>query len=178
MSALDNILLSRIRKGDEEAFAVLFGEYYVPMCRYARLFLKDKESSEDVAMVVFTKIWKNRSQIESVNSMSSYLFRSVRNGCLNQLRKKAELDGVKMDPSMENLLTCEDSSIEVNELNRFIEEAIMALPEKCRDVFVKSRYDRLTNREIAEQMSISVKTVEAQITKALKRIKEHIDSNR
>ena len=64
--------------------------------------------------------------------------------------------------------------MEVEELNRFIEEAILSLPDKCRDVFLKSRNEEMSNREIAEQLNISVKTVEAQITKALKAIRSYI----
>jgi RNA polymerase sigma factor (sigma-70 family) len=72
-------------------------------------------------------------------------------------------------------LCCEENrDMEVEELNRFIEEAILSLPDKCRDVFLKSRNEEMSNREIAEQLNISVKTVEAQITKALKAIRSYI----
>ena len=72
-------------------------------------------------------------------------------------------------------LCCEENrDMEVEELNHFIEEAILSLPDKCRDVFLKSRNEEMSNREIAEQLNISVKTVEAQITKALKAIRSYI----
>ena len=75
---------------------------------------------------------------------------------------------------MVELCSEENRDMEVEELNRFIEEAILSLPDKCRDVFLKSRNEEMSNREIAEQLNISVKTVEAQITKALKAIRSYI----
>ena len=75
---------------------------------------------------------------------------------------------------MDELCSEENRDMEVEELNHFIEEAILSLPDKCRDVFLKSRNEEMSNREIAEQLNISVKTVEAQITKALKTIRSYI----
>ena len=161
----DRLLLELLKKDDEKVFSHLFESYYVPLCRYARLILKSEQPAEEVVMNVFIYIWENRTRIEIKSSLCAYLFRSVRNRCINYLRDNA--------PSV-YLSDEENRDMEVEELNRFIEEAILSLPDKCRDVFLKSRNEEMSNREIAEQLNISVKTVEAQITKALKAIRSYI----
>ena len=149
----DRLLLELLKKDDEKAFSLLFESYYVPLCRYARLILKSEQPAEEVVMNVFIYIWENRTRIEIKSSLCAYLFRSVRNRCINYLR---------------------DNAPSVYLSDHFIDEAILSLPHTCRDVFLKSRNEEMSNREIAEQLNISVKTVEAQITKALKTIRSYI----
>ena len=134
-------------------------------------------------MNVFIHIWENRTRIGIKSSLCAYLFRSVRNRCINYLRDNGP--SVYLSDVMVELCCEENRDMEVEELNHFIEEAILSLPDKCRDVFLKSRNEEMSNREIAEQLNlsvrtvdkhlnISVKTVEAQITKALKAIRSYI----
>ena len=123
-------------------------------------------------MNVFIHIWENRTRIGIKSSLGAYLFRSVRNRCINYLRDNGP--SVYLSDVMVELCCEENRDMEVEELNHFIEEAILSLPDKCRDVFLKSRNEEMSNREIAEQLNISVKTVEAQITKALKAIRSYI----
>lgn len=168
----DILLLKLIKSGDEHAFKYLFDTYFVSLCRFMNLYLKDHRESEENALDIFMYIWEHREDIDIRISFKAYLFQAARNKCLNSLRKKR--DTVSLDEVATTLKEKEDTSLEVEELNNLIEEAVMALPEKCREVFVNSRIENLTNQEIAEKMQLSVKTVEAQITKALKRIKEHL----
>lgn len=169
----DRLLLELLKKDDEKAFSLLFESYYVPLCRYARLILKSEQSAEEVVMNVFIYIWENRTRIGIKSSLCAYLFRSVRNRCINYLRDN-DPSVYLSDVMVELLCSEENRDMEVEELNHFIEEAILSLPDKCRDVFLKSRNEEMSNREIAEQLNISVKTVEAQITKALKTIRSYI----
>ena len=162
----DRLLLELLKKDDEKVFSHLFESYYVPLCRYARLILKSEQPAEEVVMNVFIYIWENRTRIEIKSSLCAYLFRSVRNRCINYLRDNAP--SVYLSDAMVELCCEENRDMEV------IEEAILSLPDKCRDVFLKSRNEEMSNREIAEQLNISVKTVEAQITKALKAIRSYI----
>lgn len=156
----------------KKTLILLFESYYVPLCRYARLILKSEQSAEEVVMNVFIYIWENRTRIGIKSSLCAYLFRSVRNRCINYLRDNDP--SVYLSDVMVELCSEENRDMEVEELNHFIEEAILSLPDKCRDVFLKSRNEEMSNREIAEQLNISVKTVEAQITKALKTIRSYI----
>lgn len=175
LNSVDEILLERFEKGDEEAFGFLFRRYYVKLCTYSSLFVKEKETAEEIVMNLFVSLWENRESLGRVKSPEQYLFRSVRNRCLNWLRDSRT--ALNIDDCIQDLVECDNSSIEVRELNRFIEEAILSLPERCRMVFVNSRINHLRHKEIARAMNISTKTVEAQITKALSIIRKYIAEN-
>lgn len=168
----ENSLLERLRNDDEEAFSLLFERYYVPLCRYSRLIVRSEDPAEEVVVGLFIYLWEKRAEIRIRSSLCSYLFRSVRNRSLNYLR---DVDPtVRLDDAVMELWSEENRTLEIEELNRFIEEAILSLPARCRDVFLQSRSEDLSNREIAIRLNISVKTVEAQISKALKIIRRHI----
>lgn len=169
---IDTILTSRLQKKDADAFAILFKKYYVQLCRYAFIFLKESNASEEVVMNLFTDIWDNVDYLDHVKSLKSYLYRSVRNRCLNWIRDNHKTE--EITESISSLLYYDNSPTELKELNILIEEAISSLPDRCRTVFISSRYNDMTNKEIANYLNISAKTVEAQITKALKIIRNHI----
>jgi RNA polymerase sigma-70 factor (family 1) len=171
----DILLLKLIKDDNEVAFKHLFDSYFVSLCRYANFYLKEEPVSEELVLDIFLYIWENRKYLEIKTSLKSYLIKSVRNKCLNYLRDKKDtlsLDYIETDQWIED-----NQSLELDELVQFIEEAITSLPDKCKEVFNKSRFENLSNKEIASQMQISTKTVEAQITKALKVIKKHISRN-
>ena len=133
------------RGGETAAFRELFDRYYAPLCRFAAYWLRDRTSAEEIVLDTFTHIWQHAAELHILTSVRAYLFRAVRNRALNRLRDERPA-GI---------------SIEGPEL-----------PDRCREVFRKSREEGLSNAAIADQMQISVKTVEAQITKALRRIRE------
>lgn len=174
MNTADDILLLKlIRDGDEHAFKYLFDSYFVPLCRYINIYLDNFGETEELALDLFTHLWEHREKIEITVSFKAYLFQAAHNRCLNVLRDRKQTTPLN-ESLQETLQTKDYSTLELEELRRLIAEAISALPEKCREVFLKSRHEHLTNQEIADRMNISVKTVEGQITKALKRIKEFL----
>lgn len=171
----DILILKLIRQGDEMAFKELFDTYFTSVCRFMNLYLQDRRETEDQVLDLFTYIWENRETIQIRLSFKAYLFQSARNRCLNVLRNRknyTSLDELEFHPGG-NM----ESGLELEELMELIQEAILDLPEKCREVFVMSRKENRSNKEIADKMGISVKTVEAQITKALKRIKDYLGDN-
>lgn len=172
MSTNDDILLIRlIQLGDEKAFNYIFDIYFVAMCRFGYFYLNSQEEAEEIALDIFIHLWEKRMKLNIQLSLKSYLFQSMRNRCLNAIRdrkKTCSLEDVK------ELQQEEYPFLEMEELNRLIEEAILSLPEKCRLIFRKSREGQQTYQEIAAEMNISIKTVEAQISKALKKIKEYL----
>lgn len=174
MESKDDILLLRlIQAGDEHAFKYLFDTYFVSLCRYMHLYLNDTQEVEEVALDIFVYIWEHRERINITLSLKGYLFQAARNRCLNCLRdRKQHLSLDEVGEVSDGEVT---STLEMEELNRLIEEAVCSLPDKCREVFRSSREQNLTNQEIADKMQISVKTVEGQITKALKHIKNFLD---
>ena len=152
----DISLLRQIREGNEDAFKSLFETYFTPLCRFIYLHLDDKNVAEELAMDIFIYLWENRETFQ----------------CLNELRKKKEtvgLDGVEV-----STINTSVSTLETEELYRLIQEAVFSLPDKCRNIFLLSRSENLTNQEIARRLNISVKTVEGQITTALKKIKKFL----
>lgn len=168
----DIIFCEMFRNGNEKAFKHLFDKYYVPLCRYMFLFVKNEQDVEEMALDIFEYIWENRENFDIKTNFKSYIFQAGRNRCLNFIRDRKELFDINEE--VMSLASDDNDRIEVIELNNLIEEAICQLPDKCRDVFVKSRFSNKTNKEIAESMNISIKTVEAQITKALRTIRKYI----
>lgn len=173
MNSTDDIfLLRRIKEEDEIAFKYLFDTYFTAVYRIAYFYLKNEAVSEEIALDVFTILWEKRDTIEIKISIKSYLMTSARNRALNYLRDhEQELSTDTLSPFDSAF---EEHPLEMKELEQLIDEAIYALPDKCREVFMKSRMENRSNKEIAADMDITVKTVEAQITKALKQIKAHL----
>jgi RNA polymerase sigma-70 factor (ECF subfamily) len=136
------------------------------------LYISEKTVVEELALDLFMHIWENRQTLQIQVSLKSYLFQAARNRCLNELRKQKNT--VSLDEISDEIIDAGVYSLEETELHNLIQEAVLALPDKCREVFDLSRNESLSNREIADRMNISVKTVEAQITKALKRIKNFL----
>jgi RNA polymerase sigma-70 factor (ECF subfamily) len=172
-SNFDDISISRLLKqSDRVAFKCLFDSHFISLCRFADTFVKNHEDSEEIVLDVFTSIWEKREELIILTSWKSYLFQSVRNRALNFIR-----DNNRYIPTSDWSLfekAEEDNALELNELEHFIEEAVCSLPDRCRDIFMKSRMENRTNKEIAEELNVSVKNVEAYITKALKLVKKYL----
>ena len=174
MPAEDDILLLQlIKQDDEKAFKHLFDSYFVSLCRFMSLYLRDKQEIEELALTIFMNLWENRATLELKISFKAYLFQSARNRCLNALRDEKNTVPIE-DSEVCGYALSADTSVEMEELNHLIEEAVCSLADKCRQVYRKSREEGKSNQAIAEEMDISVKTVEAQITKALKHIKKFL----
>jgi len=171
----DIFLLRKLKAGDESIFKYIFETYFTPLCRFIFLYIKDKDIVEDIVLDMYAHLWEKREQLDIRISIKAYLFQSVKNRAFNYIRDNERMfttpDMLLFDQSEENY------TVELNELEVLIQEAIQALPEKCREVFRRSRVDYQSNKEIAEAMNISTKTVESQITKALKHIREYLGSS-
>lgn len=157
-----------------ESFEKLFKQYHPALVAYAHQYLKSKEDAMEVVQDVFMSIWK-RDDLTFDNNLKGYLYTATRNKSLNALQKKklptvsfsaAIHDGQTDNPS--------DEALEVEELKAELYDEIYNLPEKCRQIFLLSRQQGKTYNEIAEQLNISVKTVENQISIALKRLRRRL----
>ncbi|HSY76298.1 MAG TPA: RNA polymerase sigma-70 factor [Bacteroidia bacterium] len=166
----DNDIAVSIQKGDIMAFESVFKAHYKPLCSYAMAMLKDIDQADEVVQQVFCKIWERRSSLQITSSVKAYLYRSVRNDCLNQI-KHTKIKEQYIKHSTDHLNRSSDSASHKllgRELEIKIQEAIDELPEQCAVIFRLSRFEELKYKEIAEQLSISIKTVENQMGKALK----------
>jgi RNA polymerase sigma-70 factor, ECF subfamily len=135
-------------------------------------YVKDWDEAKGLVHEVFVTVWEKFDALPADTNYRSYLFTAVRNRSLNYLRDKKK--NVLLEQIPEDKLTSINTSLEVSELEREIELGIQSLPEKCRMVFELNRGDGLKYAQIAEKLGISVKTVEAQMSKALSVLKEHL----
>ncbi len=170
MDLLEQNLYVALTEGKETAFEMIFKTYYQPLCNYAYSFLTDKDEAEEVVQASFISVWEKRSEISIQTSFKSYLYRMVRNACLNVIKHEkvkqqhATYEMAGGEPMHESVA----QNVVATELEQKIYTAMQALPEQCRLVFQLSRFEELKYQEIADQLSISVKTVENQMGKALK----------
>ncbi len=171
----DRELYLKLREGDERAFQVLFRKYYQAMCHFANQFVTNHETAEEIVQEMFVKLWEKRSVLNIETSVKHYLFRSVRNHCLNQIQhekiKKQYASKVLESASQE--INPDDYFLEVGLIKK-IEQSIDSLPPKRREIFRLSREQGMKYKEIAEVLDISVKTVEAQMGLALKYLREEL----
>lgn len=167
---------NRIKQDDLKEFETLFKSLYSPLCHYAFKFLKDMDLAEEIVQEFFYNYWKNRHTMNIHISIKSYMFRAIRNNSLKYLEhlrvvKKYE-QNFKDTNSSE--LSVEENELEVSELNEIIEATLNELPERCSQIFKLSRFEGLKYNEIAEQLSISIKTVEANMGKALQLFRKNL----
>ncbi|WP_207422508.1 RNA polymerase sigma-70 factor [Desertivirga brevis] len=161
---------------DEKAFESLFKTYYARLIFFANRFVNDEDVSREVVSEVFTHLWEERSSLSIKTSVNAYLYRTVQNRCLNYLKHK-KIESEYVNYLAKNNMLSEIPALHRNpaqerELKEQIHRAIEELPEKCRDVFKLSRFKNMKNREIAESLQISQKTVERHLTIALDRLRQ------
>ncbi|MCE2994095.1 MAG: RNA polymerase sigma-70 factor [Cyclobacteriaceae bacterium] len=176
LNGSDLIDKNELVQGNELAFEKIFKIYYKPLCHYAYSFLNDGAEAEEVVQNTFVKIWERRTTLHVQTSVKAYLYSIVRNSCLNVIKHEK----VKQEFAQDHQYVSEKSRPVVeekmisNDLESKIYEAMRALPEQCRLVFQLSRFEELKYQEIADQLEISVKTVENQMGKALKTMRLHL----
>jgi RNA polymerase sigma-70 factor (family 1) len=166
-------LWASIRQDDELAFNELFKRYWIRLYKTAYQYLKDKEGSEEVVHDVFLNIWNRRTELE-ILTFSSYMLTAIRYQIYNRMRAtKSPL--VYSDERMQVNVSPEyntgENKIEEQELQQEMYSYLQRLPKRCREIFCMSRIDQLSNEEIALRLGISKRTVENQITTALKHLR-------
>jgi RNA polymerase sigma-70 factor (ECF subfamily) len=163
-------LAIKIIRGEEQAFELFFHKSYLRLCQFANKFLNNPEEAREVVQEAFIALWEKREMIDPEESLLSYLFKVVQNKSINKLRHKhveaGYVDVLKVVYSEHNDITPVESLLAL-ELDEAIGKTVAGLPPQCRKVFELSRYNGLRYSEIAGAMDISVKTVEAHMSKAL-----------
>ena len=156
---------------DEDAFRTLFFKFFSSLCVFAHRYVEQWETCEDIVQDTFFKIWKNRKKMIINTSGRNLLLTSVRNSCVDYLRKQEIETSWIQKKSLHKTEYSTDDLYATVELENMLNAALSNLPENIRQVFEMSRFEGLTYTEIAAQQRISVKTVEAYITKALKQLR-------
>lgn len=159
---------------DKALFEQLFKAHFAPLCNYAVQYVQDADSAKDIAQKVFINLWESRDSIDPQKSVQSYLYTSVRNRCLNYIRDHKKYRSQVLDLEIDNIEIAfeEDDPQEYSDLEAKVAQALQALPEKCRQVFELSRFKEMKYKEIALELDISEKTVEAHMSRALKTLRE------
>jgi len=172
-------LLNNFQSGNTDGFVQLYDRYWLPSVIHANNMVRDQNLAEDIVQEVFTWIFKFASKLVITTSFKSYLYTSVRNGVFNAIRlnksKVNYLDSIaKFSPSTYNAA---DQDLHLKELIAIVEAAIDHLPPKTREVFIMSRKQHLSYKEIGEILGISENTVDTQIRRALKILRSNRDIN-
>ena len=179
----DSTLIARVKAGDRNAFNELYGLYWASLVNYAGLFVGD-DGAEDVVQDVFVRIWLHRDNLRDDGSLQGYLLRSVYHASLNALKKGANATAYRSWVAQQIEQSCyahyDPDNSEINrklysqEVAGEIDAAIESLSPKCREVFRMSHIEGLSNREISEQLGITLSTVENHIYNALKQLRQKL----
>lgn len=157
-------------------FELLFKAHFSHLCNFAHQYVPDLDSARDITQKVFINLWEKKDQIDPDKSIRSYLFTSVRNRCLNHIRDQKKYRSNVLDVEINDYeFGFEEDHMAVEELRTRIDNALSTLSPKCREVFEMSRYKSMKYKDIAEELDVSVKTVEAHMSKALKTLKEGLE---
>jgi RNA polymerase sigma-70 factor (ECF subfamily) len=168
-------LFERIKKGDEKAFEKLFHKYYGILSSFATKIINDDVAAEEIVQDLFVKLWEKREQLFIETSLKNYLFRSIKNLCLNFIQhNKTKIRHAQMVLSEVESNLSDDSNYPEVDLFVKIEESINSLPEKRREIFRLSRQEGLKYHEIAQKLNISIKTVETQMSLAIKTLRDKL----
>lgn len=162
----------QLSNSKEKVIELLFKEHFEPLCRMASKFIYDFDASKDIVHEVFIAFWNKYDSLPEDTPYKSYLFTAVRNKSFNHLRDSKK--HLNIADAEEEKAPETNQSIEVKELKNEIDYALNLLPEKCREVFELSRFEDMKYAQIATHLNISVKTVEGQMSKALRLLREHL----
>jgi len=165
----ENFLFSKIQNGDNKAFEHLFKKHYIYLVAFANSFIHEIDISENIVQNIFVKLWEKRAKYQ-ITSLKGYLMVAVRNSCQNEIKRLQHERTYKQAKKTEIII--EETNYPDSRAMDIITHAINQLPEQRKRIFKLNRLDGLKYREIADQLNISQKTVEAQMGKALKYLRK------
>jgi RNA polymerase sigma-70 factor (ECF subfamily) len=174
----DNELVAKLGKGDLDAFDQIFKKYGDRLFGFALNYLKSKEETEGLVQDVFLKIWENRKNLKKESSFKSYLFTiAYHNICEIFRKKQIHKKFIKERSTTTDATLNLENQLEFKATIEQVDQLIDKLPEKQRIIFIKSRKEGKSTREIAEEMNLAPGTVDNQISAALKFLRKHISEN-
>ena len=178
---IDRDLLARIRAGDEAAFEALFASHYEGMCAFAYILIRSRDAAEDIVANVFRNLWRRRRDWQPDGPLRTYLLTATRNEALNMLRSLRRQHGLEERLAREEIVpalaapaAAPDAAVVASEIGSAIERAAESLPPQARAVFELRWVEGLRQREIADRLNLSIKTVEMHMTRALRVIREQL----
>lgn len=166
-TVLDNLFRKIAFHDDREAFRELFFDFYPSLCVFAGRYVSSPETCEDIVQDTFFHLWKNRKKIEITSSFRNLLITSVKNNCMDYLRKQSVRQNHADKQTVSDTIDTPEAIYTIRELEEMLHAALEQMPGNVRRAFELSRFENMTYHQIAEEMSVSPKTVEAYISKAL-----------
>jgi len=170
----DQFIKQQISSGKEEVFDFIFRKYYKSLCAQAVLYVKDKDLAQEIVQECFIRFWEKRSELEEVRKLSTFLSFMVRNRAIDFLRKEKAEKNVVESLQYQHQNDSADNLAISHEFEEIMMEAILKLPDRCREAFEYSRFEGLTYGQIADKMGISQKAVEALIGRSLKLLRSDL----
>ena len=172
--------MSQINLSSEKEIVSLFEEHYVTLCKTVNRIVQDTYISEDIVQDIFFNLWNRKQKIAIKTSLTAYLKKIAINAAIDHLRKNNKLKAVKSE-DISDMVEIQDTAqadteVNISDLSKMINQAINKLPDRCRIIFLLSRHEQMSYKEISVQLDISVKTVENQMTKALRFLKEKLNN--
>jgi RNA polymerase sigma-70 factor (ECF subfamily) len=170
----DTEIIRRIKQGDEGQFESLFRSSYVSLVRYAKTLIRDHDTAEEIVQDLFFRLWKDREKLQIESSLNGYLYRAVHNRCLHHINHNKVVEKYAREMAFNATESNETPTDILNyrDLQAKIAGILERLPEKCGKIFCMSRFEGLKYSEIAEKLSVSIKTVEANMGRALKEFRK------
>ena len=176
--AVSLLIFKNIKEGNVKAFETLFRTYYEPLCRYAYQFVDNFETAEEIVQELFYVLWKERQNLQIFTSVNGYLYRSVKNKSIQYIEKikiREEYRNSYPENVTVEIFTPQEE-LEYKELEEYIQKTLYDLPERRQKIFRMNRIEGKKYDEIAHDLQISVKTVEVEISKTLKVLREKYNS--
>jgi RNA polymerase sigma-70 factor, ECF subfamily len=172
----EQLLFARVRSGDREAFEQLFHLHFAPLCRFAASLVRDSGMAEDLVQDTMVALWMSRERLPVADSPRAYLYRAVRNRALNAIRHDRVVQRFEnqVDPTEPTMAQGGDEQMAGRDAVDAAAKAIERLPARCREIFLLSREHNQSYADIARTLEISVKTVETQMGRALKKLRDAV----
>ena len=168
-------LILLLKNDDRDAFTELYNQYWKRVYNFCRLYLSNSQDAEEVVQEVFVKLWDLRHAINEDQSFDGFLFIITRNFIFNQHRRQVNEETYRKTVlDALNVYDNPEQELEANDLNAYIDQLINLMPPRRREIFVLSRYQNLSYKEIAAQLHIAEKTVEHQISEALRFLRSRV----
>lgn len=172
----NDLLILGLKQRNKIVFDYIFNYYYSGLCAFSMHYLNDKDAVEDLVQDFFVKLWLQSANLHINGSLKSYLFTSVKNLCLDRIKHQKVTEKYKHFFQQHNseIESTTDIYFAESELRQAIQASLQKLPPRCREIFELSRNAGLSNQEIADKLNISKRTVELQISLALKVLREEL----
>ena len=169
---------------NKEIFSGIYITYFPKLLRFSHFYILSEEEAENIVQDIFADLWSRMEILDGIQNIDAFLFTLVKNKCIDYLRRQLstgnkkhkllDVTGKEYEFKLFSLQQVDEALLSVDDVEKLLQNAIEKLPERCREIFVLSRIDGLKNREIAEQLQISVRTVENQMAIAIRKLKSEL----